>query len=89
VLYKCLIDVAITLTLLSRRNNAGLSVASSVHKQFFRFHWNLVCKSKGYWVLHGGMPYDPIQCQGHERRKVVNGQFQSLSPPPLYMWSED
>jgi len=37
-------------------------------------------------VLHDGMPYDPIQGQGHGGLKVVkNGQIQSLSHPPAYL----
>ena len=45
---------------------------------------------RGRWVMHDGMPYDPIQGQGqgHETFKVRNSSiFQNLSPPPFLMWA--
>ena len=39
--------------------------------------------------MHDGMPYDPIQGQGHEAFKVKNSSiffnFQNLSPQPILM----
>jgi len=38
--------------------------------------------------MHEGMPYDPIQGQGHEPLKVGKfGHFQRQSPPPFIMWT--
>jgi len=41
--------------------------------------------------MHDGMPYDPIQGQGHETFKVRNSSiffnFQNLSPPAFLMWA--
>ena len=40
-------------------------------KSFFEFNeiWYV---GRGWWVMHGGMQYDPIQGQGHEPLKVGN-----------------
>ena len=54
------------------------SARPSVHKKFFRFRWNLVpYVGRGRWVMHDGMPYDPIQGQGlgHETFKVKNSSI--------------
>ena len=41
--------------------------------------------------MNDGMPYDPIQGQGHETFEVRNSSiffnFQSLSPPTFLMWA--
>jgi len=46
---------------------------------------------RGRWVMHDGMPYDPIQGQGHETFKVRNSliffNFQNLSPPAFLTWA--
>jgi len=43
------------------------------------------------WYVGRGMPYDPIQSQGHETFKVRNSSiffnFQNLSPPAFLMWA--
>jgi len=46
-------------------NKAGQcsSICPSVHKDFFEFQQNCHV-DRGRWVLHDGMPYDPIQGQG-------------------------
>jgi len=78
--YKLTIKIMILFTLLgrlwqSRPNNTkgGLWVHPSVHEKFSRFKWNLNI-GRCWWVLHDGMPYDPIQVhgQGHESLKVRN-----------------
>ena len=33
--------------------------------------------------MHDGMPYDPIQGQGHETFKVRNSSIFKVSPPPF------
>ena len=33
------------------------------------------CVGRGRWVMYDGMPYDPIQGQGHETFKVRNSTF--------------
>ena len=40
-------------------------------KRFFDFNeiWYV---GRGRWVMHDGMQYDPIQCQGHEPLEVEN-----------------
>ena len=63
-------------TLLSRPNKVGLkcpSVSPSIHKKFFDFN-EIWCVGRGWWVMHNGMQYDPIQgqVQGHEPLKVGN-----------------
>jgi len=42
-------------------------------KSFFDFN-DIWCVRGGWWVMHDGMPYDPIQGQGqsHEPLKVGN-----------------
>ena len=45
---------------------------------------------RGRWVMHDGMPYDPIQGQGHETFKVKSSiffNFQNLSPTAFLMWT--
>ena len=41
----------------------GVPTVSPSIKSFCRFQWHLVC-SRGRWLMHDGMPYDPIPCQG-------------------------
>ena len=50
------------------------SVRPYVHKKFFRFQLNLVCRYRDWWwwLMHVGVQYDPIQGQGHEPLKVGN-----------------
>ena len=80
----------------SRPNNMGqMSVRTSVRPSTKSFSdsdeiWYV---GRGRWVMHEGMPYDPIQGQGqgHETFKVRNSSsffnFQNLSPPAFLMWA--
>jgi len=47
------------------------SVRPSVTETFFDFNeiWYV---DSGWWVMHDGVQYDPIQGQGHEPLKVGN-----------------
>jgi len=64
----------------SRPNNMGqMSVRMSVHPsvrphKVLRFRWNWYA-GRGRWVMHDGMPYDPIQGQVHETFKVRNSSI--------------
>jgi len=51
----------------------GVPVDSPSTKKFFRFQWNLI----RWWVMHDGMPYDPIrgQGQGHECLKATQEEL--------------
>ena len=45
------------------------SVRTSVHKNLSNFN-EIWCIHRGRWVMHDGMPYDPIQGQGHGASEV-------------------
>ena len=71
-------------------SNVHFSVCTSVRpsaKSFFVFSeiWHL---GRGWWAIHDGMQFDPIQGQGHEPLKVRNPSiFISCLgyPPPFTM----
>jgi len=67
-------------------------VRLSVHKKF-PDSYDIWCIGRGRWVMHDGMPYDPIQSegQGHETLKFRNSSifdFQNLSPPTFSMGAD-
>ena len=44
-------------------------VHTSVHKKFSDFN-EIWCVDRGRWLMHDGMPYDPIQGQGQRASEV-------------------
>jgi len=75
-----------------RGGNVRPSVSTSVRPSVRPFTKSLSdfneiwCLHKGRWVMHEGMPYDPIQSQGQghgvfEVPKIA--LFKVLSPPPF------
>ena len=79
----------------SRPNNMGqMSVRPSVRQSVrpstksFSDSDEIWFVGRGRWVMHDGMPYDPIQGQGHETFKVRNSSiFKILTPPPFLIWA--
>jgi len=85
-----LFDVIFRSTHPSQPNKAGLSdcpmsicqsVRPSVHKKFFQFQRNLLCS---YRSMSDIQQY-AIWSRPQRSESCKNGQFQSLSPPPICM----
>jgi len=66
------VDLIKPVSMFVARSYVRMYVRPTVRPQkvFFWFERNLVC-SKGRWVLHDDMSYDPIQGQGHGGPKVA------------------
>ena len=81
-------DYIIRSTPKSRPNNLYMGLRMSI-RPYVRPYVNPSTKSfsdsdeiwyvgRGRWVMHDGMPYDPIQGQGHETFKVRNSSISNI-----------
>jgi len=57
------------------------SVRLSFHKNFFSDFSEIWYVDRGRWVIHDGMPYDPIQGQGQGHECLKATQEESIVSP--------
>ena len=63
------------------------SICPSIHKEFPDSN-EIWCVCRSQWVMHDGMPYDPIQGQGHDTLKVWNSAiFKTYLQLLFSMWA--